>query len=217
MCILWALCTFTVVFNLGKKKINCGHVLLVTRGNFLPLHQTMLKCIKNSWEQTWTLPPPSRGDKSFIFLLKSCRRWMDTLADCMMYHSKTATVENKTDLNFAVCVLCDTSGTAPLLRGGMGRSHPASGRSPFLRALSRLRLCLEMQLEVWDDFPGNEHRIMFYFWINNCVFSTTPFSVAWRMTGRLFPLPSACGSILMGTSHSLYTRCKGVKVPSHFP
>lgn len=34
---------------------------------------------------------------------------MDTLADCMMYHLKTVTVENKTELNFPVCVLCDTT------------------------------------------------------------------------------------------------------------
>lgn len=81
--------------------------MLVTRGNFLPLHQTMLKCIKLLIADL-TLLPPSRGDKSFIFVLKFYQRWMDTLADCMMYHSKTVTVENKTELNFAVCVLCDT-------------------------------------------------------------------------------------------------------------
>lgn len=32
---------------------------------------------------------------------------MGTLADCMMYHLKTVTVENKTELNFAA--LCHTA------------------------------------------------------------------------------------------------------------
>lgn len=50
---------------------------------------------------------------------------MDTLADCMMYHSKTVTVENKTELNFAVCMLCDTLYTASLLPGRSARAHDA--------------------------------------------------------------------------------------------
>lgn len=32
---------------------------------------------------------------------------MDTLADCMMYHLKPVQVENKIELNFLVCCLCD--------------------------------------------------------------------------------------------------------------
>lgn len=56
---------------------------------------------------------------------------MDTLADCMMYHSKTATVENKAELNFAVCVLCDTLCTASLLCTGTLRVFVTRRSDPF--------------------------------------------------------------------------------------
>lgn len=49
---------------------------------------------------------PSRGDKYFIFVPQFSWIRVGTLADCMMYHLKTVTVENKTELNFAA--LCDT-------------------------------------------------------------------------------------------------------------